>query len=217
MFSLLRWQLVFRFLREETRLDILINNAGIGTIDKAMTKDGLEMIMAVNHFGPFLLTNLLVDVLKASAPSRIVTVSSTAHRRGKIDRDNLNSEKSYSKLRIGSKSQLSNVLFTTEIARRLDGTGVTANYLHPGGVRTEIARHQPFWARALVKLLYPFLKSPASGAQTSLAVALDPSLEAVTGKFFIDCKMGESSPSSQDIDTAKWLWNESERITGLNK
>lgn len=207
----------YRFLKEESRLDVLINNAGIGKIDKQMTKDGLDLVMAINHFGPFLLTNLLVDLLKASAPSRIVTVSSLSHKWGKLEKNNLNNEKSYSKFKIESKSQLANVLFTTEIARRLEATGVTANYLHPGGVRTEIIRNQPAIVRALAYLFVPFLKTPMSGAQTSLALALDPSLEKVTGKYFVDCKIRPDSTASQDRETANWLWEKSEALTGLTQ
>lgn len=123
---------------------------------------------------------------------------------GKIERENLNNEKSYSTYRIESKSQLANVLFTTEIARRLDGTGVVANYLHPGAVRTDVSRYQPWWARVIISCVTPFLKTQKSGAQTSLALALDPDFANITGKHFEDC-----------IDTTKWVWNESMRITRL--
>lgn len=121
-----------RFLQEEKRLDILINNAGVMAMPKALTKDGFEMQLGVNHLGHFLLTNLLLDILKASAPSRIIILSSLAHKYGEINRDDLNSEKSYNKYKAYSQSKLSNILMCQELARRLKGTGVTVNSVHPG-------------------------------------------------------------------------------------
>lgn len=131
------------FLNEEKKLDILINNAGIMNCPKSLTKDGFEMQIGVNHIGHFLLTNLLLDVLKKSTPSRIVVVSSCAYLKGKIKKDDLNSENSYSPLDAYCQSKLANILFTTHLSKKLMGSGVTCNALHPGVVRTELGRHIP--------------------------------------------------------------------------
>lgn len=151
-----------------------------------LTNEGFEMQIGVNHMGHFLLTNLLLDYLKLSTPSRIVNVSSIAHTRGEINTADLNSEKSYDEAKAYEQSKLANVLFTLELAKRLEGSGVTANSLHPGIVDTELMRHMgifnSFFAKIFVyPFIWPFMKTPVSGAQTSLYCALDPSLEKVTG------------------------------------
>lgn len=172
------------------------------------TKEGFEMQIGVNHMGHFLLTNLLLDTLKASAPSRIVVVSSMAHVMGSIRKNDLNSEKSYNKYMAYCQSKLANVLFSRELSKRLQGTGVTVNSLHPGVVQTELNRYQPITS----KLIYPFyicFKSPKSGAQTQLTVALDPDLEKVTGKYFDNCAIKEESTAAKDDEMANWLWNTS--------
>ena len=196
-------------------MDILINNAGVMACPKSLTKDGLETQMGVNHFAHFLLTNLLLGAIKAAAPSRIVIVSSSAYAFGTISREDLMSEKSYSANMVYCQSKLANVLFSRELAKKLQGTGVVSNSLHPGAVRTELQRHVP-WYMAVFYPAYFFFKTPKSGAQTSLALALDPAYEQVTGRYFSDCKPQSESSRAQDDDTATWLWNESEKIVGLS-
>ncbi|XP_062133064.1 retinol dehydrogenase 13-like [Drosophila sulfurigaster albostrigata] len=209
---------VAAFKREQKKLDILINNAGVMRCPRSLTKDGFEMQIGVNHLGHFLLTNLMLDLLKKSRPSRIVVVSSLAHTRGEINIGDLNSELSYDEGKAYSQSKLANVLFTQELAKRLDGTGVTVNALHPGIVDTELFRHMGFFtnffAGLFVKpLFWPFVKTPKSGAQTSLYVALDPELASVSGKYFSDCQITEAAPAAQDVTIAKWLWAVSEKWT----
>lgn len=181
---------------------------------RSTTADGLELQIGTNHFGHFLLTNLLLDLLKASAPSRIINVASVLHIIGKINREDLNSEKSYQKLLAYGQSKLANILFTRELAKRLAGTGVVANSLHPGVVSTELQRHLSV-ARFVLFLFAFFFKTPKAGAQTTLALALDPDLENVSGKYFSDCKVAKETKAAQCDDTAEWLWKKSEEVTGL--
>lgn len=181
-----------------------------------LTNEGFEMQIGVNHMGHFLLTHLLLDYLKVSTPSRIVNVSSIAHTRGEINTADLNSEKSYDPSRAYEQSKLANVLFTRELAKRLDGTGVTVNSLHPGIVDTDLMRHMgifnSFFAKIFVRpLMWPFLKTAVNGAQTTLYAALDPELEKVTGKYFSDCKEKEVAPQGADDSMAKFLWKVSEK------
>lgn len=204
-----------KFNKNEPRLDILINNAGIMWCPRMLTKDGLEMQMGVNHFGHFLLTNLLLDKLKSSAPSRIVILSSLGHMTGSIKFDDINSEKSYGRVAAYAMSKLANILHALELTKRLKGTGVTANAVHPGAVDTELARHTVtgIW-RVLSSPLYSlFVKTPLQGAQTSIRVAVDPALETVSGKYFSDCKETKPSAAAQVEADAKRLWEISEKIT----
>ncbi|KAH9505182.1 Retinol dehydrogenase 13 [Bulinus truncatus] len=202
----------------ERRVDILINNAGVMMCPKMLTEDGLEMQLGVNHFGHFLLTNLLLDKLKTSTPSRIIIVSSLAHKQGKINFDDLNSAKSYDKRAAYGQSKLANLLHQRELVKRLEGTGVTVNSLHPGIVDTNLGRHLSFTQSAFSSvILFPIkfilMKTPIQGAQTTLRLALDPSLETVTGKYFSDCQ--EKMPAEQALDdeAAKRLWAISEAWT----
>ncbi|XP_068146887.1 retinol dehydrogenase 13-like isoform X1 [Drosophila tropicalis] len=209
---------IAEFKREQEQLHVLINNAGVMRCPRSVTKDGFEMQLGVNHMGHFLLTNLLLDLLKKSAPSRIVNVSSLAHTRGEINTADLNSEKSYDEGKAYNQSKLANVLFTRELAKRLEGSCVTVNALHPGVVDTELFRHMgffnSFFAGLFFKpLFWPFVKSPRNGAQTSLYVALDPELEQVTGQYFADCQLKQPAPAATDVQTAKWLWAVSEKWT----
>lgn len=208
-------QFVTDFKKCETRLHILINNAGVMAIDgRQMTKDGLEMQIGTNHFGHFLLTILLLDTLKESAPARIINVSSGAHKFGAMNRNDLQSEKCYSKWSAYCQSKLANVLFTRELSNRLVGTNVTANSLHPGAVRTELARNWTMMQYVL-SAFQSFTKTPKSGAQTSIMLAVDPDLEGVTGKYFADCAIEKESKAAQSDETAAWLWDVSERVTGI--
>lgn len=207
----------YSFLKEESQLHILINNAGImWTPAKWETKEGIEMQFGVNHIGHFLLTNLLLDTLKASAPSRIVIVSSLAHTfTNALRKEDINWDKSYNKYEAYAQSKLANVLMARELSKRLQGSNVTVNSLHPGAVNTELARDAP----CLKIFAYPItfiIKTPKSGAQTTLTVALDPALENVTGKYFDNCQIKKESVAAQNDDDALWLWNLSENLTKLS-
>uniref|UniRef100_V9L1T7 Cytosolic 5'-nucleotidase 1B n=1 Tax=Callorhinchus milii TaxID=7868 RepID=V9L1T7_CALMI len=205
-------------LQEETRLDVLINNAGIFQCPYMKTEDGFEMQFGVNHLGHFLLTNLLLDLLKRSAPSRIVVVSSKLYKYGEINFDDLNSEKNYNKSFSYSRSKLANILFTHELDKRLVGTGVTVNVLHPGIVRTNLGRHIniPMLGMPLFKMVsWAFFKTPLQGAETPLYLATAPEVEQVSGKYFGDCKEEELLPKAKDDAVAKKLWEVSERMVGL--
>jgi retinol dehydrogenase 14 len=196
-----------------TYIDVLINNAGGYWKTRHVTADGLELTFALNHLAPFLLTNLLIDRLKQSAPARVITVSSNAQAQGRIDFDDLQGEKSYSGARAYSQSKLANVLFTYELARRLQGTPlpdqamVTANALHPGVVSTSFGTEDPATVqRVFIPFLRAFMKTPAQGAATSIHVASAPSLEQVTGRYFANSKLKRSSKPSYDEAAAAQLW-----------
>lgn len=212
---------VEQFKKEHEKLHILINNAGVMRCPKMYTQEGIELQFGVNHIGHFLLTNLLLDALKDSAPSRIVNVSSSAHRRGKIKFDDLNSDKTYEPGEAYAQSKLANILFTKELANKLKGTGVTVNAVHPGIVRTEIMRYmgiyQNFLGRLTVNTLtWLFIKTPVKGAQSVLFAALDPSLDDVTGEYFTNNKVAEVSNEAKNDRVVKWLWAVSEKWTKLD-
>lgn len=210
----MKFPFTFSFLKKESRLDILINNAGISSLQqRTLTGDGFEVQFGTNHLGHFLLTNLLLDTLKASAPSRVISVASSAHGFATFDRENLQSEKHYKPFDAYCSSKLDNVLFIRELARRLQGTGVTANSVHPGAVRTQLGRH----SLSLHAIHLVVFKSCWAGAQTTLAVAVDPDLEKVSGKYFADCVVTEESNEAKNDDNAKWLWQKSEELVGLAK
>ncbi len=197
------------------RVDVLINNAGGFWNTRRVTADGLEHTFALNHLAPFLLTNLLLERLKASSSARVVTVASNAQALGRIDFDDLQGERAYSGARAYNQSKLANVMFTYELARRVKTTSVTANALHPGLVNTSFGATDPAGVqRWLVPLMRPFMKSPAQGAATSIHVASAPELEEVTGGFFANSKPKTSSPHSYDGLTAKRLWRESSLLVG---
>lgn len=204
-------------MKKETSLDILINNAGVYGLPRTLTKDGHETVLAANHLGHFLLTNLLLDTLMSSAPSRVVTVASQMHNYGKIVKDNLHGERKYNVVRAYENSKLANVLFSRELAKRLKNTRVTTYSLHPGVIKTQIMRNSPFLNAFAKVVLFFFGKSLKSGTQTILACALDPDLMDVTGKYFSDCKITEESKNGQDDEMADWLWRTSEKLTGLVK
>lgn len=221
MFCIIKLNDVFlSYLKEEPRLDVLINNAGIFQCPYMKTEDGFEMQFGVNHLGHFLLTNLLLGLLKNSAPSRIVVVSSKLYKYGEINFEDLNSEISYNKSFCYSRSKLANILFARELARRLEGTGVTVNSLHPGIVRTNLGRHVniPLLAKPLFNLVsWAFFKTPLEGAQTSIYLASSPEVEGVSGKYFGDCKEEELLPKAMDDLVARKLWDISEVMVGLLK
>ena len=196
------------------RLDVLVNNAGVTPWERRVTdENGLELIFAVNHLAPFLLTNLLLERLKASAPGRVVTVSSGAHRRVPLNFDDLQNEQRYVPFDVYSQSKLANVYFTYELARRLEGSGVTANCLHPGVVSTALFRHLPPFLRLAVKLARPLLLTPAQGADTVIYLAASPDVGDVSGRYFERREAVESSSISHDADSARRLWEVSEALT----
>jgi NAD(P)-dependent dehydrogenase (short-subunit alcohol dehydrogenase family) len=196
------------------RLDVLINNAGGIFNKRQLSPDGLEYTFALNHLSYFLLTTLLLERLKASAPARIVNVSSGAHTVGKLDFDDLQGAKRYSGFAAYGNSKLANILFTYELARRLAGSGVTANVLHPGGVATGFALNNSGGLRFLFKLLRPFLLSAAQGAETSIYLAASPAVAGVSGQYFEKKKAIKSSARSYDVAVAQRLWQVSEQLVG---
>jgi len=199
------------------RIDVLINNAGGYWDTRHVTVDGLEHTFALNYLASFLLTNLLLDRLKASAPARVINVASHAEAMGRIDFDDLQGEGSYSGARAYNQSKLANVLFTYELARRLEGTSVTALALHPGVVNTSFGAEDPRGVqRVLLPLMRPFMKSPARGAATSIHLASAPELERVTGRYFVNSKPKKSSDASNDGTTAARLWQRSDELVGLS-
>jgi retinol dehydrogenase-14 len=210
-------RLAAEILDRYPRLDVLVNNVGGFWATRHTTADGLEHTFAVNHLAPFLLTNLLLDRLIATAPARIVTVSSGAQAMGQIDFDDLQAEKQYKGQRAYNQSKLANVLFTYELARKLDGTGVTATVLHPGVVRTAFAAEDPTpGMKALTAVVRPFMKTPARGAATSIFAASSPRVEGVTGVYLANSKARTSSKRSYDRETATRLWTVSEQLVGIN-
>ncbi len=189
------------------RLDVLVNNVGGFWAHRHATADGLERTFALNYLAAFLLTNLLLDRLKASAPSRVVTVSSGAQSMGRIDFNDLQSAHDYSGQRAYSQSKLATIMFTNELARRLDATGVTANSVHPGVVRTNFGAEDQAWFFAIISgVVRPFLKTPARGARTSIYLASSPDMDGVTGQFFANRKPRPTNKLAGDADLAARLW-----------
>jgi NAD(P)-dependent dehydrogenase (short-subunit alcohol dehydrogenase family) len=197
------------------RIDVLINNAGLVLNERQVTPDGYEHVFAVNHLAPFLLTNLLRPKLTASAPGRVITVSSDAHTAARLDLDDPNLEHGWSSWRSYSNSKLANILFTRELARRLDGTGVTANCLHPGVVRTGFGRDARPLMRVGITIAKPFMLSPERGADTMVYLASSPDVAAKTGGYYVKRQLREPSAAARDDGLARRLWEISERLTGL--
>ena len=209
-----------RLLAEEfkaryQRLDVLINNAGLLMTSRQESRDGIEMTFALNHLSYFLLTNLLLDVLKASSPSRIVNVSSDSHQQANLDFGDLQYRGRYRGFQAYGRSKLANLLFTYELARRLEGTGVTVNSLHPGLVATNFLANNGFRGRAMNLFVRLLGRSPEKGARTITYLASSTDVEGVTGQYFVDEGLVASSPASHDRDDALRLWRESEELTGL--
>jgi NAD(P)-dependent dehydrogenase (short-subunit alcohol dehydrogenase family) len=194
------------------RLEVLINNAG-AYFDKRLTSaDGYEMTFALNHLGYFYLTTLLLDLIKASAPARIINVSSDAHRFARLNLVNPHKPPVYSGFRIYGESKLANVVFTYELARRLEGTGVTVNAMHPGFVRTGFGRNNAGAISKIFSLLQRFALTPEQGADTIIYLASSPEVEGLSGKYFVKCKAVPTSRASYDQATWKALWTLSERL-----
>lgn len=204
-----------KFHEAEQELHVLLNNAAL-MASKQETKDGQEMNIGVNHLGHFLLTNLLLDLLKAATPSRVIIVSSNIHKTVEMQKDFFDKVKSFNKWKAYSLSKLANVLFMRELSKKLDGTGVSANAMCPGPVDTEAMNKFNIFFRAIMwpikKLTF---KSVEVGAETHVMLAVEPAIEAETGKYFRDCKILELAPSALNEDIATWLWDESVKITGL--
>lgn len=205
--------LAVRLLEDLPRMDVLVNNAGQVVQNRQETVDGYERVFAVNHLAPYLLTRLLLDRLVASAPARIVTTASDAHELGPLDPADYMSTRSYKPLRVYGRSKLANILMTTELAARLDGTGVTANCYHPGFVSTSIGRDHPLGV-LLLKVLRPFIRSPEQGADTGLFLASEP--VSTNGSYFVRRTVRAVKNSGQDPALAARLWDDSAALVGLD-
>ncbi len=198
------------------QINVLVNNAGLVLSDRRETSDGYEATFAINHLGPFLLTQLLTDRLVSSAPARIVNVTSDAHKsaRGGLDFDDLQSTRGYKGMKAYGRSKLANILFTTELARRLAGTGVTANCCHPGVVATGFARDGDTSGVLAfgIKLIKPFVLTPEKGARTSVYLASSPEVADVSGRYFVKCKEADPTAAAGDPEAAARLWAASEEL-----
>jgi NAD(P)-dependent dehydrogenase (short-subunit alcohol dehydrogenase family) len=203
-------QFATEFTQRHNRLDVLVNNAGVVLRGHSMTEDGVESTFAINHLGYFVVTNLLLDLLKKSAPSRIVNVASAAHRYGKLDVNSWPTGRDYSTFGAYANSKLANILFTRELAKKLAVTGVTANCLHPGGVGTNLFRGLPKFLQTVIKLV---TIGPERGARTSIYLASSPEVEGISGKYFARCRQQESSDASRNEKAAKRLWDLSAELT----
>jgi NAD(P)-dependent dehydrogenase (short-subunit alcohol dehydrogenase family) len=201
--------------RRTSTLDVLVNNAGGFFWERELSADGIEMTFALNHLNYFLLTHLMLDLLKRGSPARIINVSSNAHRRAEIQFSDLMGEKSYFHFKAYGQSKLANVLFTYELARRLEGSGVTANALHPGFVDTGFAREGKSVVRHIMPLIQRFAISPEEGAETSIYLASSPEVGGITGAYFENQKPVQSAPESYNRDTARKLWEISAEMTGI--
>jgi NAD(P)-dependent dehydrogenase (short-subunit alcohol dehydrogenase family) len=208
-------ELARQFGAHYPRIDVLVNNAGGMWLERQVTADGLEMTFAVNHLAYFLLTHLLLDTLKASAPARIVNVSSEAHRKAPLDLDDLQGDRRYGGWRQYCRSKLMNLLFTYELARRLGGTGVAVNALHPGWVATGFAGNNGWQGRLLRLAARWFALSPEEGARTVLYLASSPEVAGVSGRYFVRERAVPSSAASYDEAAAQRLWQVSEQFAHL--
>lgn len=202
------------FLARHGRLDVLVNNAGAYVGERRRSADGYELTFAVNHLAPFLLTNLLREALEAAGTARVVTVSSGAHMAGR-GRFDARGEGFYFGFQSYAESKLANVLFSYELARRLEGSGVAANCLHPGAVRTNFAGDMKGLFGVFFNLAKPFMLTPEQGAQTSIYLAASPEVEGVSGKYFDNRRPVKSAPVSYDRELQARLWTLSEELTGL--
>lgn len=206
-------ELVTIFKNKYQNLHVLINNAGVMLSKRALSVDGFEMNFAVNFLAPFLLTNLLLDMLKKSAPSRIINVASAAHKFGTIDFDDLQGEHKKSRfMGLYGSSKLALMLFSYELSRRLQGTGVTLNTVHPGVVNTNLGVDRTHPKKGIVRR---FFKKPEKGAETSIYLASSPELEGITGKYFANKKEQKSSDESYNEMYANKLWNIACKMVGL--
>jgi len=200
------------FTQDYRRLDALVNNAGLFTRDRMTTPDGLELQFAVNYLGGFLLSHLLLDLLLASTPSRIVNVSSSAHEGATIDFDDLQGERAYKGSKAYSQSKLAQILFTAQYARRLAGTGVTVNAVHPGVIKTNLGADAMPKAIGFVRM---FFKSPAKGAETPIFLVVSPTVANLSGQYFVDRQVKAPSREARDPAVARRLYDVSVKLAGL--
>lgn len=208
-------RLANNFLGRYDRLDVLVNNAGGFFMKRQESVDGIEMTFALNHLNYFLLTHLLLECVQASAPARIVNVSSNGHRGARINFDDLQGERIYSGWRAYAQSKLANVLHAYELSRRLDADRVTVNALHPGFVSTRLARNNGLVFQLVMPLMRIIARSPEEGARTSVYLASSPQVQGVTGKYFEDSQVVPADPAADDEATAQRLWRVSMGMTGL--
>ena len=202
------------FVERNEPLDVLINNAGVINTRRILLDNGQEQMFAVNHLGHFLLTSMLLDALKRAEQGRVVVVASEAYRfcRG-IRFDDLQWNTGFSAFPTYGHSKLANILFTRELAARLEGTRVTANSLHPGGVRSQLGAQNTWYAGRILALVKPFLRTAEKGAETSVYLATSNDVRTTSGQYFYDCKPKKTKPSARDTDAARRLWTLSERLT----
>lgn len=209
-------QLAKEYVDSHKRLDVLINNAGVFLAKRTTTVDGIEHTFAVNHLAPFLLTNLLIETIKASSPSRIITTSSVAHRGAQIDFGDIQFEKRpYNGIKAYGQSKLANILFTKEMARRLERSGVTVNCFHPGAVRTNLVQDNPWYYTLIWTAAGPFFSSPEKGANTAIYLASSSSVEGITGGYFAKRKQVKPSDEANNKVAAIRLWNISDKLTSM--
>jgi NAD(P)-dependent dehydrogenase (short-subunit alcohol dehydrogenase family) len=212
-------QLVDQFKTKYNSLDVLVNNAGAVFTNRKLSFDGIEMTFALNHLSYFLLTNLLLDVLKNSAPARVINVSSNAHFDSPLDFDDLQLARGYTPFKAYGRSKFANVLFTYELVQRLQGSGVTANVLHPGLVQTDIGKSASWWLGLAWRMFIPLRRglTPKQGAQTSIYLASSPEVEQITGKYFAKQKERPSDSATYDLESAQTLWNRSAQMVGIKE
>jgi retinol dehydrogenase-14 len=203
------------FLERHDRLDVLVNNAGLVQSKRTETPDGIETTLAINHLAPFLLTNLLLGCLEQSAPSRVITVSSEAQRWGTMNFEDMQSRRKYRGFPVYGMTKLANIMFTYELAERLDGTGVGANCLHPGSVGTNFGQNNRGAMALFFRTFKPFMRSPEQGADTLIWLASSPEVDGVSGKYFSDRKEIEAKKVAYDPAARRRLWEISEDLTGL--
>jgi retinol dehydrogenase 14 len=208
-------RLAEEFLERYDRLDVLVNNAGLVQSKRTETPDGIETTLAINHLAPFLLTNLLLGCLEQSAPSRVITVSSEAQRWGTMDFEDMQSRRKYRGFPVYGMTKLANIMFTYELAERLDGTGVMANCLHPGSVGTNFGQNNRGAMALFFRTFKPFMRSPEQGADTLIWLASSPEVDGVSGKYFSDRKEIEAKKVAYDPAARRRLWEISEDLTGL--
>jgi NAD(P)-dependent dehydrogenase (short-subunit alcohol dehydrogenase family) len=202
-------------LERTPRIDVLINNAGGMFVKRGISKEGYELSFAVNHLAPFLLTQLLLGSLERAPQARIVTTASAAHRGATLDFEDLQATHRYSAMGAYGRSKLANILFTRALAKRLDGTIVTATCLHPGFVRTGIGRDLPLIPRIIFRFISLFIRSPHKGAETIVYLATAPQVQGATGGYYFDCRLSSPTPAAQDDAVAERLWQVSEKLVGL--
>jgi len=204
-------------LERTPRIDVLVNNAGGVFGKRTLSKDGYEMTFAVNHLAPFLLTHLLLNTVKNSGPSRIVTTASRAHQGAKISLDDLQATRKFAPMSAYGSSKLANILFTRALAKRLQGTAITATCLHPGFVRTNFGRDvdMPALLKRLFGFAARFARMPEKGAETVVYLASSPQIQGASGGYYFDCKLKSPSPAAQDDNAAERLWQVSEQLVGI--